>query len=111
MNILNSSCENTDSLLNLPRLWDKLIGKFLESDSPALILMNHPLLMCSLAKPSKSNQLLADRFEVFINGMEIINAYNELNDPQIQRNNFMQQLRVIILFYFLFRIQAKKFWR
>ncbi|GIT72310.1 MAG: hypothetical protein Ct9H300mP28_21240 [Pseudomonadota bacterium] len=42
------------------------------------------------AKPSNSE--LIERFEVFINGWEIANAYSELNDPVIQRGLMEEQV-------------------
>ncbi|NQT75015.1 MAG: lysine--tRNA ligase [Candidatus Omnitrophica bacterium] len=48
--------------------------------------------LCPLAKKKKANPLLTDRFELFIGGMEIANAYSELNDPIEQRKRFEEQL-------------------
>lgn len=48
--------------------------------------------LCPLAKKKKDNPLLTDRFELFIGGMEIANAYSELNDPIEQRKRFEEQL-------------------
>lgn len=48
--------------------------------------------LCPLAKTKKENPLLTDRFELFIGGMEIANAYSELNDPIEQRKRFEEQL-------------------
>lgn len=48
--------------------------------------------LCPLAKKKKDNPLLTDRFELFIAGMEIANAYSELNDPIEQRKRFEEQL-------------------
>jgi len=48
--------------------------------------------LCPLAKRKKDNSLLTDRFELFIGGMEIANAYSELNDPIEQKKRFEEQL-------------------
>ena len=48
--------------------------------------------LCPLAKRKKDNPLLTDRFELFIGGMEIANAYSELNDPIEQKKRFEEQL-------------------
>ena len=45
-----------------------------------------------LAKTQAGNPLLADRFELFLGGMEIANGYSELNDPIEQRRRFAAQL-------------------
>ena len=48
---------------------------------------------CPLAKPKKDNPLLAERFELFIGGIEVANAYSELNDPLEQRAKFEAELK------------------
>lgn len=48
--------------------------------------------LCPLAKRKKDNPLLTDRFELFIAGMELANAYSELNDPIEQEKRFRDQL-------------------
>ncbi|MBU1007385.1 MAG: lysine--tRNA ligase [Candidatus Omnitrophica bacterium] len=48
--------------------------------------------LCPLAKRKKDNPLLTDRFELFIGGMEIANAYSELNDPIEQEKRLKDQL-------------------
>jgi lysyl-tRNA synthetase class 2 len=60
---------------------------------------NHPVFvvdmfkeMCPLAKTKKDNPLLTDRFELYMGGMEIANAYSELNDPIEQRARFEDEL-------------------
>lgn len=45
-----------------------------------------------LAKSKPEDSLIADRFELFIGGMEVANAYSELNDPIEQRRRFESQL-------------------
>ena len=46
-----------------------------------------------LAKADRSDPRLAERFETFINGWEIANAFSELTDPQDQRERFMAQMQ------------------
>jgi lysyl-tRNA synthetase class 2 len=60
---------------------------------------NHPVFvidifkeMCPLAKCKKDNPLLTDRFELYMGGMEIANAYSELNDPTEQAARFEADL-------------------
>ncbi len=61
---------------------------------------NHPVFvvdifkeMCPLAKVKADNPLLTDRFELYMGGMEIANAYSELNDPIEQKKRFSDELR------------------
>lgn len=49
--------------------------------------------LCPLAKAKPDNPLLTDRFELFIAGMEVANAYSELNDPIEQRKRFKEQAK------------------
>ena len=56
---------------------------------------NHPVFvvdmfteLCPLAKKKHDNPLLSDRFELYMGGMEVANAYSELNDPIEQRERF-----------------------
>ncbi|XXQ35265.1 Lysine--tRNA ligase [Plasmodiophora brassicae] len=57
-------------------------------------LVNHPTLLCPLAKQSNDNGVLADRFELFVKGQELCNAYSELADPDEQRRRFKEQERL-----------------
>lgn len=74
------------------RLLDKLIGHYLESQcqNPTFIC-EHPTFMCPLAKSHRSLSGLSERFELFIDGMEYVNSYTELNNPVIQRSEFQKQ--------------------
>lgn len=76
------------------RLIDKLVGHFLESQclNPTFI-MEHPQSMSPLAKYHRSKPGLTERFELFINHHEFCNAYTELNDPFVQKDLFMQQVK------------------
>ena len=74
------------------KLIDELISSFVE---PKLMqptfLIDYPVEMSPLAKTKPDNQRLVERFEVFAGGMEIANAFTELNDPLEQRERFLQQ--------------------
>eukprot|EP01006_Ploeotia_vitrea_P020155 TRINITY_DN52401_c0_g1_i2.p1 TRINITY_DN52401_c0_g1~~TRINITY_DN52401_c0_g1_i2.p1 ORF type:complete len:524 (+),score=340.39 TRINITY_DN52401_c0_g1_i2:417-1988(+) len=74
------------------RLLDKLVGDFLEDDivNPTFIT-EHPELMSPLAKYHRSRPGLTERFELFVLGKEVANAYTELNNPKVQRERFAEQ--------------------
>lgn len=74
------------------RLIDKLVGEFLESQcvSPGYII-DTPQIMSPLAKWHRTEKGLSERFELFVNKHELVNAYTELNDPKVQLEFFQQQ--------------------
>lgn len=76
------------------RLIDKLVGHFIEPEcaSPTFI-MNHPLIMSPLAKQHREKPHLTERFELFVNGFELCNAYTEQNDPLLQLEAFQEQMK------------------
>ncbi|MDR1963270.1 MAG: lysine--tRNA ligase, partial [Planctomycetaceae bacterium] len=55
-------------------------------------VIDYPASICPLTKRKKDNPLLAERFELFVHGMELANAYTELNDPDLQEQLFSEQL-------------------
>ena len=77
----NVDCSNPRTTA---RLIDKLVGEFLESQckNPTFIT-DTPAIMSPLAKWHRSENGLCERFELFANYHEIINAYTELNDPKV----------------------------
>jgi lysyl-tRNA synthetase class 2 len=75
------------------KLIDELISTFVE---PAIthptFVLDYPVELSPLAKRKPDNPRLVERFEAFAGGMEIANAFTELNDPLEQRERFQQQL-------------------
>jgi lysyl-tRNA synthetase class 2 len=60
--------------------------------SGPIFVMDYPASICPLTKRKASAPDVAERFELFIQGMEIANAYTELNDPDLQEELFRTQL-------------------
>jgi lysyl-tRNA synthetase class 2 len=57
-----------------------------------IFVMDYPASLCPLTKRKASNPAVAERFELIVQGMEVANAYTELNDPDLQEQLFSQQL-------------------
>jgi lysyl-tRNA synthetase class 2 len=62
------------------------------SDRPTFVL-DFPADICPLTRRKPDDPSTALRFELYVAGMEIANAYTELNDPAVQEGNFAKQLR------------------
>ena len=57
-----------------------------------IFVMDYPSSICPLTKRKRENPAIAERFELFVQGMEVANAYTELNDPDLQEQLFHTQL-------------------
>jgi lysyl-tRNA synthetase class 2 len=76
--------------------WALLVDEvFSQKVEPTLVqptfVTHHPTELSPLAKRSPEDPRLVERFELFLGGMEIANAFSELNDPDDQRARFEEQ--------------------
>lgn len=70
-------------------LWEACVQKKLIQ--PCFVI-DYPTSISPLAKQKEDNTNFVERFEAFVNGMELANAFSELNDPQEQQKRFEEQI-------------------
>ena len=96
---LREACDRmgieTDETMGKGKLIDAIFGAKCEEDliQPTFIT-DYPIEMSPLCKRHRDNPELTERFELFVNGKELCNAYSELNDPIDQLERFQDQLRL-----------------
>jgi lysyl-tRNA synthetase class 2 len=76
------------------KLIDKVFDLLVEDElwGPCFVI-DFPKLLSPLAKTHREDPDLVERFELFVAGKEIVNAYTELNDPVEQKERFLEQLK------------------
>lgn len=84
-----------DDTMGKGKLIDAIFGQYCEADliQPTFIC-DYPIEMSPLCKRHRENQDLTERFELFVAGKELCNAYSELNDPIDQLERFQEQMRL-----------------
>ncbi|HDP74661.1 MAG TPA: lysine--tRNA ligase [Bacteroidales bacterium] len=84
-----------DDTMGKGKLIDTIFGEKCEEHlvQPTFI-MDYPIEMSPLCKRHRSNPELTERFELFVAGKELCNAYSELNDPIDQLERFQEQFRL-----------------
>ena len=82
-------------------LFEFIVEPFLTEDyrtedqslSCPVFVTDYPVELCPLARPQDNNPKICDRFELYVDGRELCNAYQELNDPDMQAIRFTEQLK------------------
>ena len=82
--------EKTPSAKLFDRILEAKIADLLQQPT---FLFDHPAAITPLAKLKPGGESLVERFECFAAGVEISNAYSELNDPQDQRDRLTEQMK------------------
>jgi lysyl-tRNA synthetase class 2 len=87
---------HTENSMGKGKLVDEIFGAKCEGKciQPTFII-DYPVEMSPLTKMHRTKKGLVERFELMINGKELANAYNELNDPLDQRSRFEEQVKLM----------------
>ena len=73
-------------------VFDEIMATQIEPGLPPempVILMDYPVKMAALARAKPDDATVAERFELYLGGLELANGFSELNDPQEQRERFL----------------------
>ncbi len=93
---LDGLCERNGIKIDNQSIGYKIDKLFSELVQKSLIeptfVMDYPKIISPLAKEHRDNPLLVERFELIMFGLEVANAFSELNDPIEQRKRFEEQI-------------------
>ena len=84
---IETAGRDPDVVLN--DVWEETVEQNLVQPT---FVIDYPASLCPLTKRKADRPEVAERFELFVATMELANAYTELNDPDVQKANFDQQV-------------------
>jgi lysyl-tRNA synthetase, class II len=90
--VIGLNVQNMDHDVRVHKLFEVKVEPYLETLDRPVFVHDYPAGLCPLTKRKKGNPGIAERFELYVLGMELANAYTELNDPITQERTFRQQL-------------------
>jgi lysyl-tRNA synthetase class 2 len=84
--------ETKDRDVIVGELFERLAEEHLGTFDQPVFLYDYPAALCPLTRRKPGDPRIAERFELYVAGMELANAYTELNDPAVQEQTFSSQL-------------------
>jgi lysyl-tRNA synthetase class 2 len=84
--------QGKDPAVLVHQLFEMDVEPYLEGLDRPVFVYDYPAALCPLTKRKRGRPEIAERFELYVHGMELANAYTELNDPVMQEATFRQQL-------------------
>ena len=87
-----AECDTKDRDVLVGELFEQLAEPTLAGSDRPVFLYDYPAALCPLTRRKPGDERIAERFELYIAGMEVANAYTELNDPFVQEKTFSSQL-------------------
>jgi lysyl-tRNA synthetase class 2 len=88
-----SELNNEDVGGMILQLFESLVELRLRQKKNPILVTDFPKSVSPLSKASPSDPVTAERFELYIAGMEVANGFSELNDPDEQRERFLEQMQ------------------
>lgn len=73
------------------KIWEAFFKKYRREIKDPTFVVDHPIEVSPLAKKKSENPQVVSRFQLIINGWELVNGFSELNDPLDQRERFKKQ--------------------
>ncbi len=87
-----ANTENKDADVLRGELFEHLAEPTLKDFDRPVFVYDYPAGLCPLTRRKPGDPAIAERFELYVAGMELANAYTELNDPMVQYETFSSQL-------------------